>query len=209
MIAVVSGVPRSGTSMMMQMLRAGGMPVLTDGVRSADAFNPRGYFEYDPVKRGGEDGAWLPRAEGRAVKVVSWHLARVAADPRCRVIWMERDLSAVVASQKRMLGDASQPADALAPALAAHLREVTNWLARSDAPAHLRVDYDDCLERPLDTARRVNMFLGGRLRVRRMAAAVDAKLRHCDASGPGVGAPEGTADGRAVLEKQLRGLGYL
>src|SRR6266567_4048665 len=71
MIVVVSGLPRSGTSLMMQMLRAGGMPLLTDDLRPADVDNPNGYWEYEPVKRLQQDNSWISKAEGKAVKVVS------------------------------------------------------------------------------------------------------------------------------------------
>ena len=71
MIVIVSGLPRSGTSLMMQMLQAGGMPLLIDDLRPADTDNPNGYWEYEPVKRLQQDKSWIPQAEGKAVKVVS------------------------------------------------------------------------------------------------------------------------------------------
>jgi hypothetical protein len=105
-IVVVSGLPRSGTSMMMQMLEAGGLPILTDGERVADADNPRGYYEYAPAKRLMTDRTWLPAADGKAVKIVAQLLPYLPPAPhRFRVIFMKRDLGEVLASQQVMLAN--------------------------------------------------------------------------------------------------------
>ena len=69
-VTVVSGLPRSGTSMMMRILEAGGMDVLTDQIRTADVDNPRGYYEFEPVKKTKDDPSWIPEAAGKAVKMV-------------------------------------------------------------------------------------------------------------------------------------------
>ena len=103
MIVVVSGLPRSGTSLMMQMLQAGGMPLLTDGRRAADGDNPKGYCEFEPAKRLKDDASWLGAAEGRAVKLVSALLFDLPPERRYRVIFMTRDLDEVLASQRDLL----------------------------------------------------------------------------------------------------------
>ncbi len=103
MITIVSGVPRSGTSLMMRMLEAGGLPVLTDDHRPADLDNPRGYYEYEPVKFTGQDASWVDLAEGRAVKVIYKLLEALPADRDYQVLFMQRHLKEVVASQNRML----------------------------------------------------------------------------------------------------------
>ena len=103
MITVVSGLPRSGTSLMMQMLEAGGMETVTDGQRAPDADNPKGYYELERVKRLKEDHAWLAEAEGKALKVVSMLLYDLPADFRYRVLFMERDLDEILSSQRTML----------------------------------------------------------------------------------------------------------
>src|SRR5688572_8703668 len=102
-ITVVSGLPRSGTSLMMQMLQAGGMPVLTDGERSADESNPRGYLELEAVKRTRSDAGWIAEAVGKAVKVIHLQLRDLPSSHQYRVIFMRRDLNEVVASQQSML----------------------------------------------------------------------------------------------------------
>ena len=97
-VTVVSGAPRSGTSMMMRMLAEGGIPALTDGVRKPDSDNPHGYFEFEPVKRTKDDATWLADARGRAVKMVYELLRDLPADRSYRVVLMRRDLGEMVTS---------------------------------------------------------------------------------------------------------------
>src|SRR5215207_9218271 len=71
-VVIVSGLPRSGTSMMMRMLAEGGLPVLTDELRGADDDNPQGYLELEVVRQLKEGNVrWLENAQGKAVKVIS------------------------------------------------------------------------------------------------------------------------------------------
>ena len=102
-IVVVSGLPRSGTSMMMQMLEAGGMEVMTDGLRAADEDNLKGYFEYETVKALHTDRNWLPEARGKAVKIISELLKYLPETQTYRIIFLRRALEEVLASQDRML----------------------------------------------------------------------------------------------------------
>src|SRR5919108_5001430 len=104
-IIVVSGLPRSGTSMAMKMLHAGGLEVVTDGLREADDSNPKGYFELEAVKELDKDGdtAWLRDARGKAVKIISFLLTFLPDEHDYRVVFMQRDLHEVLASQNKML----------------------------------------------------------------------------------------------------------
>src|SRR5262245_40494991 len=102
-IIIVSGLPRSGTSLMMQLLDAGGVEVVTDGVRAADPDNPRGYYEFEKVKQVKRDASWLPGVRGKAVKMVSQLLLDLPPTERYRVVFMERDLAETIDSQERML----------------------------------------------------------------------------------------------------------
>src|SRR5262245_57703089 len=102
-ITIVSGLPRSGTSLMMRMLEAGGMPVLVDNIRAADEDNPAGYYEFEPVKQTSADNAWVKLAVGKAVKVVYRLLYDLPAGFRYRVLFMQRDMAEVLASQRKML----------------------------------------------------------------------------------------------------------
>ncbi|MGQ9903686.1 MAG: sulfotransferase family protein [Anaerolineae bacterium] len=180
-IVVVSGLPRSGTSLMMKMLAAGGLPPLTDNIRSADEDNPKGYYEFERVKKLKEDCAWLPDAKGKAVKVISALLMQLPAGYEYRVIFMRRNMSEILASQRQMLIRRGEPADAISDAdMAAlfdkHLRQIESWLASQPNMPTLSVNYNDLIAAPLAGAERVNAFLGGRLDVAKMVGAVDPSL---------------------------------
>src|SRR5436190_8775031 len=118
-IIVVSGLPRSGTSLMMQLLDAGGVEVVTDNLRSADADNPRGYYEFEKVKQVKRDASWLPGVRGKAVKMVSQLLLDLPPTERYRVVFMERDFEEMLDSQERMLrrlGRSAAPREQSLPA---------------------------------------------------------------------------------------------
>ena len=176
-VTVVSGAPRSGTSLMMQMLGAGGMELLTDGVRRADRDNPRGYFELEAARRLPADAQWLERAVGRAVKLVHVLVPRLPARHSYRILLMRRDWSEVLASQRAMLARRSgvpdgPDEDRLAEIFDAQLAEVERWTASRSEAQLLRVDYNALVAHPLPVAREVSAFLEGRLDAEDMAAAV-------------------------------------
>jgi len=180
-IVVVSGLPRSGTSMLMQMLEAGGMPVLTDGIRAPDEDNPRGYFEIEKVKQLRRDTSWLGQAEGKAVKIVYSSLYDLPADRSYKLIFMRRDLQEVLASQRQMLERGGREgstltADRLAEVFAGQLQKIDRWLCGQRQIDTLHVDYADAVGKAHTVAGRVNVFMGGRLKESAMAAAVDQGL---------------------------------
>lgn len=180
-VIVVSGLPRSGTSMMMQMLVGGGMPALTDGAKGPDPDNPRGYFEFDPVKRTAQDPRWLAGAAGKAVKVLHLLLPTLPGGYEYRVLFMRRDMHEVLASQEvtlRRLGrrGADLSRGQLAEVFADQLGRVRKWLAAQSNVATLDVDYRRVIDDPPGQAAQVNQFLGGHLDEPRMAAAVDPTL---------------------------------
>ena len=181
-VIVVSGLPRSGTSMTMKMLAAAGVPILTDHVRGADASNPEGYFEFEPVKSlaAGGDMGWLASARGKAVKVVSPLLTHLPDSYDYQVVLMRRDLNEVIASQNAMLDARREPRGADDTTMRAHyeqhLEQVGRFLARRSCFSTLTVDYTDVLADPRQQAARIATFLGGALDVARMAAAVDPAL---------------------------------
>jgi hypothetical protein len=181
MIAVVSGLPRSGTSLMMQMLEAGGMPLLTDSIRTADENNPKGYFEFDPVKRTKTDPSWLPQAEGKAVKIIYALLRDLPPTHEYRVILMQRDLDETIASQRAMLTRTNRTGAAIPDAqlqavFAKELADTTAWLKAQPNFRTLEIDHRDCLTNPTVVAARVNAFLGGNLDEQAMSAIPDPNL---------------------------------
>ena len=180
-VTIVSGVPRSGTSMMLRMLAAGGLPILTDGVRSADEDNPHGYLEWERVKSLKQDASWVADAVGKGVKVIYHWLYDLPLEYRYRVVFMRRDLDEVLASQAAMLRrravTGQSPDDATMKRLfQEELREIDEWLARQPSFSILHVDYAAVLASPLEQAERVNAFLGGPLDSRAMAGMVDLAL---------------------------------
>ena len=182
-IVVVSGLPRSGTSMMMQMLRAGGLELVTDAVRTPDGSNPKGYFELEAVKDldKGPPPPWLAGAQGKAVKIISSLLRWLPQTRNYQVIFMQRDLDEVVASQNKMLADRGAPPDQtgndrIKHLYKEHVEQTLRLLRARPSFETLVVDYGDTLARPDDTARLVNRFLGGRLDVAGMSAAADRSL---------------------------------
>lgn len=182
-ITIVSGLPRSGTSMMMQMLAAGGLAVLTDSKRAADADNPRGYYEYDAVKSLARDASWVAGARGKAVKIVSALLIHLPDGFDYRVIFMRRPMAEVLASQNTMLdrlGHAGPRGDdaRLADLFARHLDEVDTMLRSRPTIARLDVDYPAVIASPLRVAATVSAFLDGAPDPARMAAAVAPELHH-------------------------------
>jgi hypothetical protein len=185
-VVIVSGLPRSGTSMVMQMLAAGGLPALVDGLREADEDNPLGYFEYEPVKRLAHDSSWLGDAKGKAVKVVAPLLAYLPADLPCRIIFIERDLDELLASQGQMLirrsekvADTPARRDRLKREYGRAVARAKTLLAARPGTRLLCLNRSTVLSNPHATAQAVNGFVGGHLDGARMASQVKPELnRH-------------------------------
>ena len=180
-ITIVSGLPRSGTSMMMQMLEAGGMPALTDGLRAADADNPAGYYEFERVKKIRDDKSWLPSARGKAVKMIYALLYDLPAGYEYRVLMMRRNVDEVVASQARMLertgrAGANLPPEKLKAVFTEHMTKVSTWLSTQPRFAVLDVDYNAMLTDPGPGIAAVNALLDARLDAQAMAAVVNPAL---------------------------------
>jgi hypothetical protein len=180
-VTIVTGIPRSGTSLLLQMLAAGGQPVLTDGVRGADADNPNGYFEYEPAKRLARDASWLPLAAGRAIKLVPTLLPELPPGLGYRVLLVRRALDEVLVSQRVMLarrGGVPVAAEEarLRAAFEAQLARLEAWLAARAELAWLALDHAALLAEPEAVAGRVSAFLGGGLDVAAMARCVDPAL---------------------------------
>jgi hypothetical protein len=188
-IVVVSGLPRSGTSMAMKMLQAGGLPLMTDGERQADEDNPKGYFEYEPVMSLARDPdkSWLAGARGQGVKIISTLLRELPAEYNYRVLFMRRDLREILASQAKMLdrrGEGSDAEDERMMELFENDLWRAGYLLKNGAQFRvLPVHYTEVLARPLEQARRIAAFVGGDLDVDRMAAVADPELYRNRAEG--------------------------
>jgi hypothetical protein len=180
-VIIVSGLPRSGTSMMMKMLEAGGLEVLTDNVRTADEDNPKGYYEFERVKKIETDKAWLPEARGKVVKMISALLRHLPDDHRYKIVFMQRRIEEVLASQRQMLVRRGKPTDAvsdekMAASFAKHLQQVDEWIAAHPNVEVLYVSYNDMVEDAAPHTRRIDEFLGGRLDTAKMTGVVAGEL---------------------------------
>jgi len=176
-VVIVSGLPRSGTSLVMQMLAAGGLPVLADGVRKADEDNRRGYYELEAVKKTKTDASWLADAPGKVVKMVYLLLYELPPDYHYRVVFLRRRLEEVLASQKIMLQRRGKETGADDAAMMSIFRKdlakVEAWLRAQPNFSVLYVYYNQLVVQPQVHAAEINEFLGGGLNIGAMAAAVD------------------------------------
>jgi tetratricopeptide (TPR) repeat protein len=189
-ITVVSGLPRSGTSMMMQALVAGGAVPFTDNKRTADESNPKGYFEHASVKGLAKDGRFLALAKGKVVKVVAPLLPMLPPRHRYRVVFMDRDIHEVLGSQDRMLGRRSKKGPKEAFRMGLHdsylkqLARVEAWQAKHPNVEMIHVPYAAVIQDPATEMRRVSALLGGKLDPEAMAGAVDPALYRTRISEP-------------------------
>ncbi|HTP09797.1 MAG TPA: sulfotransferase domain-containing protein [Anaerolineae bacterium] len=181
-ITIVSGLPRSGTSMMMKMLEAGGLSPVTDNIRTADEDNPKGYYEFERVKQLPKgDVAWLPDAQGKVVKVIAALLPYLPGGYRYRVIFMQRAMPEVLASQRQMLIRRGEdpnkiPDDVIAKLFEKHLKQVNDWVSQQPNVQRLDVNYNEMLKNPQPFIEQVNTFLDHQLDAAKMATVVDPSL---------------------------------
>lgn len=181
-VIIVSGLPRSGTSMMMKMLEAGGLFILSDHQRTADVDNPKGYYEYERVKKLKDgDVDWISEAEGKVVKVISFLLKDLPNSHSYKVVFMQRALPEILASQKKMLEHRNEDPNKLADEEMAqifkkHLHDIYDWLNKQENFQSLIVDYNQLMEDPMDLIPEINSFLGGELNEEEMGKIIDSSL---------------------------------
>jgi hypothetical protein len=182
LIIIVSGLPRSGTSMMMKMLESAGLEILTDNMRSADENNPKGYFEFERVKKlKAGDFDWLSEAQGKVVKVISALLEYLPNQYQYQIIFMRRNMDEVLSSQRQMLvrngkQDDKENDGKLAELYEDHLRKIESWLEQQPNMSTLYISYNQTLRDPGPNLNRINQFLGGQLDIEPMLKVVDQNL---------------------------------
>lgn len=181
-VYVVSGLPRSGTSMMMKMLEAGGISPMIDEIREADGDNPKGYYEFERVKQLDKgDTSWVANAVDKVVKVVSALLKNLPSDYQYKVVFVRRNMDEILASQRKMLVNRGEDSDKMddtqmAALFEKHLAATDNWLQAQDNFQVLYVHYSDVLSDPMAQVQKINAFLGVNLDVLAMAGQVDPEL---------------------------------
>lgn len=168
--------------MMMKMLEAGGLPPVTDNIRTADKDNPKGYYEFERVKKMPDgDIEWVGEATGKSVKVISALLEHLPPDYTYKVIFMLRNMQEILASQHQMLVRSNKPTDKvsdedLAEMYRKHLNKVRSWLAEQQNMSVMYVDYNDIMSNPSSYPERIQRFLGFPLDIERMMTVVDPDL---------------------------------
>jgi hypothetical protein len=189
-IVIVSGLPRSGTSMMMKMLEAGGVPIMTDAEREADVDNPKGYFEYERIKvlEKETDKSYVREGRGKALKVISFLIKDLPPDNDYRVIFMRRNLDEVLTSQGKMIdrlgtSDSDAADEAMKEAYRNDIVRTRLLCKKSPNMELVEIHYKETVEEPAESARKVNAFLDGRLDEAAMLAAVDKSLYRNKATG--------------------------
>lgn len=180
-VIIVSGLPRSGTSMMMKMLAEGGIPIITDEIRNADEDNPNGYYEFEPVKELiNHQNKWLTGSNGKAIKIISTLLEYLPADQHYKVIFMERDINEVLASQQKMLARRNEEAgindEAMRQQFEQHLKVIKYWLGRQPNIDVLYIEYNRMVVNAEAYCAQINEFLGLSLDVVKMCAVPNERL---------------------------------
>lgn len=180
-IIIVSGLPRSGTSMMMKALDAGGIEPIIDNIRKADEDNPKGYYEFEPVKKTKDDASWLKDTPGKVVKMVYRLLYDLPAEYQYRVVFTLRDLKEVLASQTKMLQRSGKSGggisdDQMEALFNAELAKCEKWLAEQPNFKVLYINHRDMINDGLAQAHKINDFLDGGLDVNAIASVVDLAL---------------------------------
>lgn len=181
-IVIVSGLPRSGTSLMMSMLAAGGLDVLTDQLRTPDDDNPVGYFELEDVKKLMKgDHAWLARSHGKAVKVISTLLPYLPDEYHYRIIFMRRAIEEVLASQRKMLINRGERPDKISDEQISQmfekdLKQSERWVNSRPHATSININYRQLITKPRPLIAEINNFLGGGLNENEMLGIIDPSL---------------------------------
>ncbi len=182
-IIIVSGLPRSGTSLLMQMMEAGGYEIVKDELRGADIDNPKGYYEFEKTKALNKDASWVPECRGKVIKIVSPLLRYLPLTEDYDIIFIKRNLDEVLASQKKMMArrksdDGGISDEKMKQYFEDHLRTVESWFKQHRNFNSLFLQFDELIQQPEWAAEKLSEFLGIKpsSNIQKMTACVDKKL---------------------------------
>ncbi|MBN2040300.1 MAG: sulfotransferase domain-containing protein [Spirochaetes bacterium] len=180
-IIIVSGLPRSGTSMMMQMLEAGGLDIMTDGKRTADDNNLKGYYEFEKTRKIKNDISWIQDCGGKAVKIVSPLLYFLPEQNRYRIIFMERDMREIINSQNKMLERLNNAGSGLSDKEMIlknrnHIKDIKEWISARNNMDVIYINYNEVINSSLQKSKEINEFLENKLDTEKMSAVIDRTL---------------------------------
>jgi hypothetical protein len=180
-IIVVSGLPRSGTSMMMQMLKVSGVDLVMDDTRKPDLYNTRGYYEYEKVKEIKKDTSWLDGIQGKAVKIISQLLYHLPESHQYKIIFMQRNMEEIISSQNKMLSSRGRGSDVINDTIMAekferHLEKIRKWIVNQGNIECLYIHYNNIIEDPIKTITKLNDFFDNQINIRPMLKVIDKSL---------------------------------
>jgi hypothetical protein len=180
-IIIVSGLPRSGTSLMMQMLQAANIPLLSDGQRVADEDNPVGYWELELVKKIKTDSSWLNNADCHGVKIISPLMFELPDEHQYKVIVMKRAMPEVLASQRTMMARREQQGSSMPDTLLTKVFQqqelkLSRWLTTQDNCRFIEVHYGQLISEPARQVDQLIDFLQQPLNHTAMINCVDPDL---------------------------------
>jgi hypothetical protein len=176
-LVVVSGIPRSGTSLLMQMLNNGGMEILADDKRKPDISNPKGYLELEAVKKLAQDNSCLKNQTGKAVKVISHLLKNLPEEQKYKIIFMNRDMNEIIKSQQKMLNkNEKKYSKELIKAFLKELKHVKQWIKEDPQKEMINLDYKKVVKQPMKAINKIIQFLGVPLDKQAMKEAIDPRL---------------------------------
>lgn len=177
-IIVVSGLPRSGTSMMMNILYQSGIAVLTDNIRKADENNPAGYFEFEPVKKMASDVSWIHLAENKAVKIIAQLLKYLPPAHRYKIIFMQRDIAEVIASQQKMLGKNTNAKNTalLAETFLKQIENITEWLNKQANIETIFLNHKEIIYNSTEALNKLSVFLNNQSILKSGIKAIEPNL---------------------------------
>lgn len=180
-IIVVTGLPRSGTSLVMQILQSMGIDLFTDNKRSPDQSNPRGYFEHELVKTIEYDTSWIKKVEGKAIKIVSPLLVYLPNNYNYKIIFMDRVLDEIVQSQEKMLLVNGVPNPQIEPEVIKQifikdLKQAWSWIRELSHSESLEISHSKLLKKPESELEKVNGFLNIKVDLENTLKVIDKKL---------------------------------
>ncbi len=176
-LVIVSGIPRSGTSLLMQMLNNGGMEILADDIRKPDESNPKGYLELEAIKKLAQDNSCLKNQTGKAVKVISHLLKYLPEEQKYKIIFMNRDMNEIIKSQQKMLNkNEKKYSKELIKAFLKELKHVKQWVKEQPHKEMINLHYKKIIKHPMKAIDKIIQFLGIPLDKEAMRDSIDPRL---------------------------------
>lgn len=160
---IVSGLERSGTSMMMQMLAAGEIPVAYTDSRKADMHNPRGYFELEGGKiiNSLMKGIFpMEMYKGKFIKITAYGLSYLPTECTYKIIYMERNLEEVLDSMEKMSQIIDQNREETKQSFMKLNEKVKKEITSKNNIAVLFVNYNEMLKDPQPNIEKICQFIG-------------------------------------------------